>query len=63
MVPVRDESTCGGSEQAPALYHFRDPRGRDEIDIIAEAPDGRVVAVEVRLPRQSMIAISTISSV
>lgn len=38
----------GWSEQAPSLYHYRDQRGRDEVDIIAEAPDGRVVAIEVK---------------
>jgi uncharacterized protein len=39
---------AGWSEQAPTLYHYRDQRGRDEVDIILEAPDGRVVAVEVK---------------
>lgn len=36
------------SERGPTLYHFRDQRGREEVDIIAEAADGRVVAVEVK---------------
>ena len=35
-------------EQAPALYHYRDPRGREEIDFVAEAANGRIVAIEVK---------------
>jgi uncharacterized protein len=38
----------GCSAEPPTLYHYRDPRGRNEVDIIAEARDGRVVAVEVK---------------
>jgi uncharacterized protein len=38
----------GWSAEPPTLYHYREPRGRDEVDIIAEARDGRVVAVEVK---------------
>jgi predicted AAA+ superfamily ATPase len=39
---------AGWSEHNPALYHYRDQRGRDEVDIILEAPDGRIVALEVK---------------
>jgi uncharacterized protein len=36
------------SHVAPTLFHLRDERGRREIDLIAEAPDGRLVAIEVK---------------
>jgi predicted AAA+ superfamily ATPase len=38
----------GWSEQAPTLYHYRDQRGREEVDLVIETPDGRVVAIEVK---------------
>jgi predicted AAA+ superfamily ATPase len=38
---------CGWSETRPRLYHLREHRGA-EVDIIAEAPDGRVIAFEVK---------------
>lgn len=33
---------------APSLYHLRQDSGRREIDLLAEAPDGRVLAIEVK---------------
>lgn len=36
------------SEIRPSLWHLRDANGRHEIDLIAEAPDGRVVGIEVK---------------
>lgn len=36
-----------GSGARPTLYHFRSPDG-PEVDVVAEAPDGRLVAVEVK---------------
>jgi predicted AAA+ superfamily ATPase len=36
------------SSMAPLLYHLRQEHGRREIDLIAEAPDGRIVAIEVK---------------
>lgn len=33
---------------APVLYHLRQEHGRREVDLLAEAPDGRVVAIEVK---------------
>jgi uncharacterized protein len=38
----------GWSEQAPTLYHYRDQRGREEVDLVIETPGGRVVAIEVK---------------
>jgi uncharacterized protein len=35
-------------EEAPRLFHARDPHGRHEIDLMAEAADGRVVAFEIK---------------
>jgi predicted AAA+ superfamily ATPase len=35
-------------EEEPRLFHVRDPHGRHEIDLLAEAADGRVVAFEVK---------------
>lgn len=37
----------GWSSQRVSLYHYRDQRGA-EIDVVLEAPDGRVVAIEVK---------------
>ncbi|HIZ34585.1 MAG TPA: ATP-binding protein [Candidatus Ruania gallistercoris] len=37
----------GWSEQRAALYHYRDSRGL-EVDLILEAPDASVVAIEVK---------------
>ena len=36
------------SKVSPTLYHLRQEHGRREIDLIAEAPDGRVVAIEIK---------------
>jgi hypothetical protein len=36
-----------GSGARPTLYHFRSP-DEPEVDVVAEAPDGRLVAVEVK---------------
>ncbi len=36
-----------GTGARPTLYHFRSPDG-PEVDVVVEAPDGRVVAVEVK---------------
>ncbi len=41
--PEREVSTV-----APTLYHLRQEHGRREIDLLAEAPDGRVVAMEIK---------------
>jgi len=39
---------AGWSEHAPTLYHYRDQRGREEVDLVVETPDGRVVGIEVK---------------
>lgn len=36
------------AEDPPRLYHLRLDAGRREVDLIAEAPDGRIVAIEVK---------------
>ncbi|MBT9554467.1 MAG: ATP-binding protein [Myxococcales bacterium] len=36
------------AEQSVRLYHLRHDGGRHEIDLLAEAPDGRVVAFEIK---------------
>lgn len=41
--PDREASTL-----APALYHLRQEHGRREIDLLAEAPDGRVLGIEIK---------------
>jgi hypothetical protein len=38
----------GISETMPTMNHLRLEDGRREIDIILEAPDGRVVAIEIK---------------
>lgn len=37
----------GWSEQRASMYHYRDSRGL-EVDVVLEAPDGRVVGIEVK---------------
>ncbi len=36
------------AEVPPALYHLRQEHGRREVDLLAEAPDGRVVGIEIK---------------
>lgn len=37
----------GWGQQRAALFHYRDSRGR-EVDLVLEAPDGRIAAIEVK---------------
>lgn len=37
----------GWSAQRARLYHYRDQRGA-EVDVVCEAPDGRVIGIEVK---------------
>lgn len=46
MAQLRPEREV--SELGPSLHHLRDEHGRHEVDVIAEAPDGRVVAIEIK---------------
>lgn len=46
LAQLRVEREC--AKVAPSLYHLRQEHGRREIDLVAEAPDGRVVAIEVK---------------
>lgn len=41
--PERDTAAI-----APNLFHLRQEHGRREIDLIAEAPDGRVLGIEIK---------------
>lgn len=36
------------SEIGPTFFHLREESGRREIDLIAEAPDGRLIGIEVK---------------
>lgn len=36
------------SKIAPGFFHLREEHGRREVDLIAEAPDGRVLAIEIK---------------
>lgn len=36
------------SEIQPGFFHLRDQQGRREVDLIVEAPDGRIVAIEIK---------------
>ncbi len=35
-------------DEGPRLYHLREPHGRHEVDLVVEAADGRVAAIEVK---------------
>jgi predicted AAA+ superfamily ATPase len=41
--PEREASTV-----SPMLYHLRQEHGRREVDLLAEAPDGRVLGIEIK---------------
>jgi len=47
---VQSVRVCAAHRQA-AVRHLRTARGRQEVDLIVERDDGRVVAVEVKLTR------------
>ena len=36
------------SEIQPGFFHLRDQQGRREVDLIVEAPDGRIIAIEIK---------------
>ena len=36
------------AEIQPGFFHLRDQQGRREVDLIAEAPDGRIIAIEIK---------------
>ena len=36
------------SESAPQFFHLRQEGGRHEVDLLAESPDGRVIAIEIK---------------
>jgi uncharacterized protein len=36
------------SDEAPRMFHLRESHGRQEIDLILEAADGRIVALEIK---------------
>jgi predicted AAA+ superfamily ATPase len=35
-------------EEAPRLFHIREPHGRHEVDLVAETADGRLAAFEIK---------------
>ncbi len=46
MAQLRAE--CAVSEFSPHLFHVRDANGRQEVDILIEFGDGRVIGIEVK---------------
>jgi predicted AAA+ superfamily ATPase len=48
FVVAQLRSECVVSGLSPRLFHVRDANGRHEVDILAEFPDGGVMAFEVK---------------
>ena len=48
FVLAQMRADCTVSEFSPRLHHLRDADGRHEIDLLAELPDGRVAAFEIK---------------
>lgn len=47
FVVMEIRKQLGWSRLAPRMYHFRDASG-NEVDLVLEAPDGRLVGIEVK---------------
>jgi len=47
FVVMEIRKQLGWSQLAPRMYHFRDTSG-NEVDLVLEAPDGRLVGIEVK---------------
>ena len=56
---VHDLRVYAQSAGARGVFHYRDAKGRDEIDVIVEAADGEWLAIEVKLGQGSVDAAST----
>lgn len=48
FVAAQLRSELAVCDERPALFHIREPHGRHEVDLIAEAADGRVLAFEIK---------------
>ncbi|MFC6145735.1 ATP-binding protein [Corynebacterium nasicanis] len=46
---IHDLRVVAQANRARGVYHFRDTKGRDEIDAVVENPDGSWVGVEIKL--------------
>lgn len=46
---VHDLRVYGQANGARGVFHFRDTKGRDEIDVVVEGSDGSWLAIEVKL--------------
>jgi predicted AAA+ superfamily ATPase len=51
FVVMEIQKQMGWSSVMPRMYHFRDASG-NEVDIVLEAPDGRLVGIEVKASAQ-----------
>lgn len=59
LVAAQLRAECSVSEARPRLHHLRQEQGRHEIDLIAELPATRILALEVRAsaaPREDAAA-------
>ncbi|PID98452.1 MAG: AAA family ATPase [Actinomycetales bacterium] len=50
---VHDVNVYAQAAYARGVFHYRDAKGRDEIDVIVEASDGSWIGIEVKLTAQS----------
>jgi predicted AAA+ superfamily ATPase len=48
FVVAQLRADCVISGLGPTLFHARDANGRHEVDVLAEFPDGRIIAFEVK---------------
>lgn len=48
FVAMQLRAELGVSDLGLRLHHLREPHGRREVDLIVEAADGRVVAIEIK---------------
>lgn len=46
LAQIRPELELGGFK--PKLHHLRDKNGRHEVDLLAELPAGRIIAIEIK---------------
>ncbi|WP_045879032.1 DUF4143 domain-containing protein [Pseudofrankia sp. DC12] len=48
LVAAQLRAECALSVIGADLYHFRDPAGRHEVDLLVETRDGQLVAIEIK---------------
>ena len=54
-----DVSVYAQAAETRGVYHYRDVKGRDEIDIVVEAANGDWLAIEVKLGQGSIDSAAT----